>query len=111
MYICSYSVVLLQALESYYPGYGSAAAAAGYYPSFPYIPTTSSVSSAAAVPSTQTYQLVDIPSATTTGQLVIALLYVVNVILCSNGARYSYLVEHLLMVQWVVGLILHDGPN
>ncbi|XP_041359207.1 eyes absent homolog 1-like isoform X2 [Gigantopelta aegis] len=57
-----------QALESYYPGYGTAAAAAGYYPSFPYIPTTSSVSSAAAVPSTQTYQLVDVPSATTTAE-------------------------------------------
>ncbi|KAK3770312.1 hypothetical protein RRG08_029967 [Elysia crispata] len=51
--------------ENGFYGYGTAGAE--YYPTYPYLPSTAAVSPATTVPSTQTYQLLDTPSTTTSG--------------------------------------------
>ncbi|RUS83181.1 hypothetical protein EGW08_009038 [Elysia chlorotica] len=50
--------------ENGFYGYGTAGAE--YYPTYPYLGSTAAVSPATTVPSTQTYQLLDTPSTTST---------------------------------------------
>ncbi|GFN97302.1 hypothetical protein PoB_002380800 [Plakobranchus ocellatus] len=51
--------------ENGFYGYGTAGAE--YYPTYPYLPSTASMTPATTVPSTQTYQLLDTPSTTSSG--------------------------------------------
>ena len=37
-------------------------------------------------------------------------LFVSNILISRPGVKYSSMVEHLLMVWWVVGSIFYGGP-